>query len=199
MDKPVLSAMGSMAASGGYYVSAPADEIWASPHTLTCSIGVIAQFINYEMLATQFGVENIVFKSGENKDMGSPFREVTEEEAAIWQAMIDEAYDAFVTVVAEGRGLAEADVRAIADGRICTGKQAEEMQLVDSMGYLPDVIQRAGELAGIEGDPPVIEYTDEPGFLDIFTSMMSRPSPVTEVRELLGHRTGAMLMYLYSQ
>lgn len=199
MDKPVLSAMGSMSASGGYYISAPTDEIWASPHTLTCSIGVIAQFINYDDLAAQFGVKNIVFKSGDNKDMGSPFREVTDEEAAIWQAMIDEAYDAFVDVVAEGRGLPEEDVRAIADGRICTGKQAQEMQLVDSMGYLPDVIQRAGELAGIEGDPPLIEYTNEPGFLDMFNSMMSRPSPVTEVRELLNSRSGAMLMYLYSQ
>jgi len=199
MNKPIISAMGSMAASGGYYVSAPTDEIWASAHTLTCSIGVIAQFINYDDLAAQFGVESVVFKSGKHKDMGNPFRDFTEEEEAIWQALIDEAYDAFVTVVSEGRDIADADVRAIADGRICTGKQAQEAGLVDSLGYLPDVIKHAGELAGIEGDPPLIEYTDEPGIFDVFSSMMSRPSPVAEMRELLEFRSGSMLMYLYSQ
>jgi len=198
MDKPVLSAMGSMAASGGYYVSAPADEIWASPHTLTCSIGVIAQLINYDELAAEYGVEAITYKSGSFKDMGNPFRDPTEAEDIIWQALIDEAYDAFVKVVVDGRGMEDSAVRAIADGRICTGKQAVEMNLVDSLGYLPDVIARAGELASIEGEPPTIEYRDEPSFLDLMLGAMNRPSLLAEARELFEYRSGATLMYLYS-
>ncbi|MEM7539791.1 MAG: signal peptide peptidase SppA [Chloroflexota bacterium] len=199
MDKPVVAAMGSMAASGGYYVSAVADEIWASPHTLTCSIGVIVQFLNYSELAQEYGVKSVVFKSGEYKDTGNAFRDITEEEAVIWQSLIDEAYDAFVAIVAEGRGLSEGTVREVADGRICTGKQAQEMQLVDEMGYLPDAIKRAGELGGIDGDdPPVKEYFDEPSLFDVFTTMMNRPSPVSEVRQLIEYRPGATLMYFYS-
>ena len=198
MDKPIISAMGSAAASGGYYVSAPTDEIWASPHTITCSVGVIAQYLNYEGLANEYGVKSVVFKSGKHKDMGSAFREATEEEQQIWQALIDESYDAFVAIVAEGRSLSEDVVRELADGRICTGKQAKEMQLVDELGYLPDAIQRAGELGGIEGDPPLIEYNEEPSLLELLTTMLSRPSPVAEVRQLLEFQAGATLMYLYT-
>lgn len=197
MEKPVLSAMGSMAASGGYYISAPTDEIWASPHTLTCSIGVIIELINYDELAAEYGVEAVVYKSGANKDMGNPFRDPSEEEAQIWQAMINEAYDAFVAIVASGRDLADARVREIADGRVCTGKQALELQLVDNLGYLPDVIKRAGELGGIEGDPPTIEYQQEPSLWELLTSVAARPSLVGEIRELLESRSGATLMYLY--
>lgn len=198
MEKPVVSAMGSMAASGGYYVSAPTDEIWASPHTLTCSIGVIAQLLNYDELAAEYGVETVVYKSGNLKDMGNPFRDPTEEEDVVWQAMIDEAYDAFVKVVADGRGLDEGTVREFADGRICTGKQAQELNLVDSLGYLPDVIARAGELGGIEGEPPTIEYREGPSVFDILSGAMSRPSLLEEARSMFEYRPGATLMYLYS-
>lgn len=198
MDKPIISAMGSMAASGGYYVSAPTDEIWASPHTLTCSIGVIIQLLNYDELAAEYGVESVVYKSGDLKDMGNPFTDATEEEEAVWQAMIDEAYDAFVELVASGRDLGEGVVRDLADGRVCTGKQALEAKLVDNLGYLPDAIKRAGELGGIEGEPPIYEFYEEPSLLDILMGAVSRPSPVAEIRELFEFRSGASLMYLYS-
>ncbi|MEM7130644.1 MAG: signal peptide peptidase SppA [Chloroflexota bacterium] len=198
MSKPILSAMGSIAASGGYYVSAPTDEIWASPHTLTCSIGVIIQLLNYDDLAAEYGVDSIVYKSGTFKDMGNPFEDATEAEEAIWRSMIDEAYDAFVAIVAEGRGLKDGTVREFADGRICTGKQAMELNLVDNLGYLPDVIKRAGELGGIEGDPPTIEYNQEPSFLELLTSFSHRPSLIGEIKELLQLQSGPMLMYLYS-
>jgi len=198
MDKPIISAMGSMAASGGYYVSAPTDEIWASPHTITCSIGVIAQLLNYDELAAEYGVEAVVYKSGSFKDMGNPFRDSTEAEDAVWQALIDEAYESFVQVVVDGRGMEDSAVREIADGRICTGKQAHNLKLVDNLGYLPDVIERAGELAGIEGEPPTIEYREEPSLMDILTGAVSRPSMLAEARELFEFRSGATLMYLYS-
>ena len=197
MDKPIIAAMGSLAASGGYYVSAPADEIWASPHTLTCSIGVISQFLNVEQFAEEYGITAITVKSGQFKDTGNPFREFTPEDEALWQTIIDEAYDAFVQVVADGRGMSQEAVRAIADGRVCTGKQAQELGLVDKLGYLPDVIDRAAELGGIQGEPRLIEYKGPVGFFEALGSSFYRPSPVEELQELLHFQAGSPLMYLY--
>ncbi len=197
MEKPIITAMGSLAASGGYYVSAPTDEIWASPHTLTCSIGVISQFLNVEQFAEEYGITAVTIKSGQFKDTGNPFREFTEADEELWQEIIDEAYAAFVKVVAEGRNMSEADVRAIADGRICTGQQAQAMGLVDSLGYLPDVIDRAAELGGIKGEPRIIEYEGPIGFFEALGVSVYRPSPVEELRQLLHYHAGSPLMYLY--
>lgn len=198
MDKPVVAAMGSLAASGGYYISAPTDEIWASPHTLTCSIGVISQFINVEEFAKEYGITAVTIKSGKFKDTGNPFREFTEEDRQLWQDIIDEAYAAFVGIVAEGRGMSEEEVRAIADGRICTGLQAQEMGLVDELGYLPDVIERAAELGGIEGEPRVIEYDNYGGFWEALGASLHRPDPVEQLQRLLHYHSGSPLMYLYT-
>jgi protease-4 len=197
MTKPVIAAMGSLAASGGYYVSAPTQEIWASPHSLTCSIGVISQFINLEEFGKEYGITAVTIKSGKYKDTGNPFREFTEDDQALWQAIIDEAYGGFVHIVAEGRKMSEDEVREIADGRVCTGKQAQEMGLVDKLGYLPDVIKRAGELGGIVGEPRIIEYKRQPGLFEALGSSLTRPSPVEEVKELLHFQAGSPLMYLY--
>lgn len=201
MDKPIITAMGSLAASGGYYVSAPTDEIWASPHTLTCSIGVISQFLNLEGFSEEYGITAVTVKSGKFKDTGNPFREFTEEDRALWQDLIDEAYADFVGVVAEGRQMSEPDVREIADGRICSGRQAQEMGLVDELGYLPDVIQRAAELGGLEleenEEPRIIEYTQDTGFLDLLAASLYRPSPIEELKQILHFNAGSPLMYLY--
>ena len=197
MEKPIIAGMGSLAASGGYYVSAPTDEIWASPHSLTCSIGVISQFLNVEEFANEYGITAVTIKSGQFKDTGNPFREFTEEDEALWQAIIDETYDAFVQIVAEGRSMEEEAVRAVADGRVCTGQQALEMGLVDNLGYLPDVIDRAAELGGIEGEPRIIEYRGRPGFFEVLGASLSRPSPVEELKEMLHFHAGSPLMYLY--
>ena len=197
MEKPIVAAMGSLAASGGYYVSAPTDEIWASPHSLTCSIGVISQFLNFEGFADEYGITAVTIKSGQFKDTGNPFREFTSEDEALWQAIIDEAYDAFVQIVAEGRGMDESAVRAVADGRVCTGKQALEMGLVDNLGYLPEVIDRAAELGGIEGEPRIIEYRGPSGFFEALGATFNRPSPVEQLQEMLHFHAGSPLMYLY--
>ena len=197
MNKPIIAAMGSLAASGGYYVSAPAQEIWASPHTLTCSIGVISQFLNLEEFAKEYGITAITVKSGKFKDTGNPFREFTTEDQALWQDIIDEAYGEFVRIVAEGRKMGEENVRAVADGRVCTGKQAKEMGLVDNLGYLPDAIDRAAELGGIEGEPRLVEYTRKLSFFEALGSTFNRPSPVEEVKQLLHFNAGSPLMYLY--
>lgn len=198
MNKPTIAAMGSLAASGGYYVSAPTDEIWASPHTLTCSIGVISQFINLEGFAEEYGITAVTVKSGQFKDTGNPFREFTEADRLLWQALIDEAYGAFVRVVAEGRQMTEEQVRAIADGRICSGLQAQQMNLVDRLGYFPQVIDRAAELGGIEGEPRLVEYSQEAGLVDTLNAAMSRPTPVEELKQVLHFNAGSPLMYLYT-
>ena len=197
LDKPIIAGMGSLAASGGYYVSAPTDEIWAGPHTLTCSIGVISQFPNLEEFAEEYGVTFITIKSGKFKDSGNPFREFTEEDEALWQAMIDEIYGEFVNVVAEGRDMSQQAVREIADGRVCTGKQGQEAGLVDNLGYLPDVIDRAAELGGIEDEPRIIEYKRQLSFFEALGASLYRPSPVEELKQLLHFHSGSPLMYLY--
>lgn len=199
MEKPIIVSMGSLAASGGYYISAPTGEIWAAPQTLTCSIGVIMQFINVEEFADEYGITGVTIKSGQFKDTGNPFREVTEADREILQSVVDEAYADFVQVIVEGRAetMTEAEVREIADGRICTGRQALEFGLVDEIGYLPDVIDRAAEIGGIEGDPRIIEYEDSPGFWGSLASVFYRPSPVQELQQLLHYHSGSPLMYLY--
>lgn len=197
MNKPIITAMGSLAASGGYFVAAPTREIWASPHTLTCSIGVISQFLNIEEFAQEYGITAITIKSGSLKDTGNPFREFTEADRALWQSIVDEAYDEFVRIVAEGRDMSDEQVREVADGRVCTGKQAQALGLVDALGYLPDVIERAGELGGIEGEPRVIEYKNTPGFWGALGVTLNRPSPVEELKQLIHFHTGSPLMYLY--
>jgi protease-4 len=199
MEKPIIASMGSLAASGGYYVSAPTDEIWASPHTLTCSIGVISQFINLEGFAEEYGITAVTVKSGQFKDTGNPFREFTEADRLLWQGLIDEAYSAFVKVVADGRHMSEEEVRAMADGRICSGLQAQQMKLVDRLGYLPEVIDRAAELGGIEGEPRLVEYGQKAGPLETLNAIANRPTPIDELKQLLQFNAGSPLMYLYTQ
>jgi protease-4 len=155
--KKVVASMGSVAASGGYYVAAAADRIVANPGTLTGSIGVIMEFANIEKLLEKIGVRGMVVKSGEYKDVGSPMRDMTDAEKQLLQEVIDDVHSQFITAVAEGRHMQEAEVRAIADGRIFTGRQALKLKLVDQMGDLADSIKLAGKLVGIKGKPRVVE------------------------------------------
>jgi len=197
LDKPVLISMGTLAASGGYYISAPADEIWANRHTLTGSIGVIIQFVNLEELFEEYGVEATVLKSGVNKDTGSLFRAMTPEEQAIWQTIIDESYDTFVNIIATGRDLDQEAVRDLADGRVYTGQQALELGLIDNLGNLDDVIDRAAELGGIEGKPRIIRYDQSPSLFGGTMGQLKQPSPVEQLKQLLHLNTGPIPMYLY--
>jgi len=197
VEKPIVVSMGELAASGGYYVSAPADVIMANPATLTGSIGVITQMPNLEELLEKIGVEVVVIKSGIHKDEGSPFREMTEEEKAIWQSIIDEAYGQFVAIVAEGRDLPEEEVREIADGRIYTGKQAMELGLVDELGNLPEAIDRAAELGGIEGEPRLVEYHRPPTLFETFFGSLVGPFQPFDLARLLDLEGRPSLQYLY--
>lgn len=191
LDKPVVVIMGDVAASGGYYISAPADWIIANPNTLTGSIGVISQFIDVDELLQEYGVDVVVVTSGPRKDFGSPFREMTEEERAYWQGITDEIYASFVEIVAAGRGLDEGAVRELSDGRVYTGRQALANGLIDALGYEEDAVAKAAELGGIVGEPRVIEMQPEISFGDYLAgfSARGRLPNLTEVLNWIGHPT----------
>jgi protease-4 len=198
MTKPIVVSMGELAASGGYYVSAPADEIFANPNTLTGSIGVISQFINFEDLLREYGVEVTTIKTGDLKDEGSPFRSMSEEEISVWQSIVDDAYEEFVQIVADGRGMSTERVKELADGRVYTGEQALDLGLVDQLGNLPAAIQHAAELGGIEGEPRIIENEQPFNFFEGLFSSLARPAdPLAEVMSLLGRDGRPALQYLY--
>ena len=158
--KTVVVSMGSTAASGGYYISAKADKIVALPTTMTGSIGVISQIMNIDGLLEKLGIEIETFKGGEYKDMYRGLREMTLEEKEIMQGMINEYYEQFVEVVAEGRGLSEEEVRNLATGQMYTGTKAKELGLIDELGDLNTAINLTAEIAGIE--TPVVEYYETP-------------------------------------
>jgi len=156
LKKKVVTSMGSVAASGGYYVACASDLIVANPGTITGSIGVIMQFSNFEELLKKIGIKGMVLKSGEHKDIGSPFREMTPEEKAIMQEVLDNVHQQFIQAVADGRKLDRSKVIQIADGRILTGEQAKNLGLVDQMGNLQDTIDITAKMAGIVGKPTVL-------------------------------------------
>ena len=163
--KPVVVSMGSLAASGGYYVSAAADKIVANQTSLTGSIGVITIVPNVQGLLEKLGIETYVFTSGPHKDESAGLRPLTEADRAVFQGLVDEAFNRFVDVVSEGRGLSAEAVRKEADGRIMTGRQALELRLVDQLGDLPEAVRLAAELGGIEGDPRIVRYRGGRGIL----------------------------------
>lgn len=151
-EKPVITSMGSIAASGGYYVAAASNGIMASPGTITGSIGVIIGYTNFEEVIKKVGLLPVVIKSGEFKDTGSPTRQMTEKERQLLQEFVDQTHRQFVQAVVEGRKMDSETVSGLADGRIYTGEQAKELGLVDRLGNLEDAIEWAGREGGIEGE-----------------------------------------------
>ncbi len=154
---PVVAVMMDVAASGGYYVALAADTIVAHPTTVTGSIGVIMLSLNAEGLMQKVGVAAAAIKSGERKDMGSPFRQLTPEERAIFQTVIDDLHRQFLAKVIERRQLPPATAATLADGRVYTAEQALGHKLIDRVGYLPDAIDVARRAAGLD-EARVIVY-----------------------------------------
>ncbi|MEZ4705308.1 MAG: signal peptide peptidase SppA [Bdellovibrionota bacterium] len=154
--KPVVISMGNVAASGGYYLAVAGNKIIANPGTITGSIGVITQFFIAENLLRKFNVSWEVIKSGENKDIGSPLKRLSPAQRALLQSMIDDTYEQFVEAVSKGRNLSVEEVKAIADGRIVSGRQALEAKLVDELGGLEHAIDVAAKLAKVEGKPTIV-------------------------------------------
>ena len=157
--KIVLTSMGDMAASGGYWIAATTDRIMANSTTLTGSIGVITQLQNLQELYDRLGISFETFTSGPHKDMGSAARSLTEEEREIFQVMVDDIFQQFVDIVAQGRHLPKEEVEELADGRIFTGRQAQELGLVDDLGNFHDALDLAADLAGLGTDYRTLEFT----------------------------------------
>jgi protease-4 len=189
-NKAVIASMGSVAASGGYYIAAATDRIVANPGTLTGSIGVIMETANVEGLLQKIGVEGVVIKSGKYKDVGSPLRKMSADERGLLQAVMDDVHRQFIEAVAEGRSLELRSAQALADGRIFTGRQAKEAKLVDELGDLEDAIQLAAEVVGIEGEPKVIEPRRRFSLREILDSRLSMMLPKLDMQP------GVSLKYL---
>ena len=154
--KPVVASLGAVAASGGYYVAVAAEQIYANPGTLTGSIGVIMQLANVNALLKKVGVDYVVVKAGEFKDIGNFARPMSPEERRVLQTLLDDVHGQFISAVAAGRKLDRAQVAQFADGRIFSGSQARELRMVDALGGLEDALDGAATLAGLPKPPRVI-------------------------------------------
>lgn len=192
-DKPVVVSMGSVAASGGYYIACAADSIVANPGTLTGSIGVIFEFPVAEQLLKKIGLKWEVVKSGEMKDVGTFTRPLTEKERRHLQGVIDDTYDQFVKVLVENRKLPRRKVLALADGSIFTGRQAQKLGLVDQLGDYEDAVKLAGRMGGIAGEPRTVkERKRRPSWLDLLTETKNLLQQFTPAGE-----SGPRLLYQF--
>ena len=165
--KNVVVSMGSIAASGGYYIASPATKIIANPGTITGSIGVIMEIPNLEGLMNKIGVKTEVVKSGRHKDLVSMFRGIRKKDKEILQRVLDNVHEQFIMAVAEGRKMSPADVRKIADGRIFTGEQAIKAGLIDELGNLEDAVQAAANLSGIKGEPVLVSKKERLSLINL--------------------------------
>lgn len=193
---PVVALMEDVAASGGYYVASGANRIVANPASLTGSIGVIMFLPNLEGTAEKLGVRPLVLKSGPHKDIGSPFREMTGEEIAILQEIIDEAYDQFVNAVVEGRGMEESKVRELGDGRIYTGRQALDLGLVDSIGDRDDAFAAAIQLADLP-EARLVRYTRTLGITEALLNLEANLDVTRALEDLFAAENRPGLSYLW--
>jgi protease IV len=197
--KPVVACMMDVAASGAYYLSMGADVVYAHPTTVTGSIGVIMSLYDASGLAAKIGIATNPIKSGPIKDVGNPLREMTDQERAVLQELVNNFYDQFVHVVASGRRMREDEVRVLADGRVYGGLRAKELGLVDEIGYLEDAICCAKSLAHLR-DATVVAYERGGGYRgSIYAGLANIPSNINvhlDVPGLTGGH-GAAFMYVW--
>lgn len=199
-EKPFYVSMGAIAASGGYYIAAPAEKIFVNEETLTGSIGVIMQSVNYGELAERYGVDFVTIKSGPYKDIMSPTRDMTEEERALLQEMLDDSYESFVDVIEEGRDMSEEEVKAVADGRIMNGRQAVEVNLADDFGFEEDVIEQVKADFDL-GNAQVFQYGASQGWGSLLSmkvnSFFGNDIETQMISKLLTEYSSPRMMYLY--
>lgn len=190
--KPFIARMGDVAASGGYYIAAACDKIVAHPGTITGSIGVIMSAGNYEELMKKIGFKTETIKSGKFKDIGSGSRQMTKEERAILQSMIDDSYSQFLEDISKGRNMPLEVLKPLADGRVYTGRQAYELKLIDVLGDYQDALDLTGELGKVGKDPKIIKSVDS--FEDFF-SMLSVETSFLNKTNIERFFTGPRLEY----
>jgi protease-4 len=168
--KPLVVSMGSMAASGGYYISSPAAKIFADPGTFTGSIGVIISTPQYNELGKKLGIEMRVMKAGKFKDLLSPYRKITEPESGLVQSLLDDTHDQFISDVASARDLPYDTIKVVADGRVFTGRQALQKKLVDTLGGYEDALHYLKSRVGLSQKAKVIERRER---LDLFSEWLT--------------------------
>ena len=194
--KPLVVYMGQQAASGAYYISMAADKIYANQNTLTGSIGVIISTYNYSQLAQKIGIQDLTFKSAANKDILNPLRPATDQEKAIMQELVNESYNRFVDIVVQGRHIDRNQVLQLADGRIYSGNQAKQLNLVDELGYLENAIEGTARLAKTS-DPQVILYENPvPNILDWLMSVRAPALDLLGIKQQLDQQRTTELMYM---
>lgn len=196
-EKTVVVSMGSIAASGGYYISANADRIFAHPSTITGSLGVIISFPNYKELAERVGYNELNIKSGPMKDIGDPLRTMSEDEEKVYQDIVDVSYEQFVDVISEGRNMNKNTVRKLADGRVYSGKSAKELGLIDEFGSLQDAISFIKQNTNLTSYQ-VVQYKPKTSVLNLFSQGINVTSTIDKVQTLLGIKLneGPKLMYM---
>jgi len=191
--KTVVASMGSLGASGGYYIACAADTIVANPGTITGSIGVIFEIPIIEELLKKVGIRFEVIKSGEMKDAGSFARSITPKEREYLQQVINDTYDQFVEVVVQERNLSSSQVYKLADGRVFTGRQAQKLKLIDELGDLEDAIEIAAKMAGIKGKPRTIkERVRKVTFWDVLSESLNKVDELSKAENF-----SPKLQYLY--
>jgi protease-4 len=188
--KIIYASMGTLAASGGYYIASAADQIFANPGTLTGSIGVIMAFSNAQGLLEKIGLKPEIIKAGEYKDIGSPTRSMKKIEKSLLQDVVTDVHQQFIEAIANGRGISIAEITKIADGRIFTGRQAYSLKLVDQLGGLQATIGQLAVKAGIIGTPNVIREKPNTGLLDWILKTELSPS-------IIGHLSSPSLQYTW--
>lgn len=197
-DKPIVASMQSVAASGGYYVACACDQIVADPGTITGSIGVIFQYPVIDEMFDKLGISYQTIKSGERKDIGSPFRKPSMGDSLVFQSVVDDTYQQFVDVIVENRNLPRTEVIKIADGSIYSGRQARELGLVDSLGTFEDAVDLAGELSGLGIDPDRVREVPRRGasIFDLIEGLLN-----LDVKNLIEKNQGLIypqLQYIFN-
>lgn len=196
---PIVVYFSDVAASGGYYVSMAADSIVANPSTITGSIGVIISYLNFSELASQYGVNNIVYKSGQYKDITNEFRQPTDEEKQIMQGLVDDSYEAFVIAVSTGRNLSVSKTRELADGRVYSAKGAKEVGLIDTIGGFNEAVETAKKLANLK-EALVVEF-GQPSFTELLLGNILGKFNVSlfpPINSYLSSQPGIRILYLYT-
>jgi len=196
--KKVVASLGDTAASGGYYVALAADTIIASPATITGSIGVITEITDISGLYEKLGLKSETYISGPQKDMFSPTRERTSEEKAILQSLVEDAYSVFIERVGQARNLDEKTVKSMADGRVYSGTQALELQLVDKVGNYDDAVSEIESLVGTT-DVSIIEYGESNFFKYFIGNLLVKQDQLTQVLDLLHPTPLVQIRYLLTR
>lgn len=192
-DRKILALVHDLAASGGYYISLPADRILAQPTALIGSIGVIMQTLNIQGLSEKIGVTDTTIKSGKNKDLLNPFHPVDPEQIALLQGSVDSMYDRFLDLVVQGRHLKKAALKPLADGRVFTAEEALQHKLIDGIGYWDEAMDEMCELLGV-ADLLVVTYDVEKSFFD---QLMGIRSPLPGLQSLLSAAGTPRRLYLW--